>query len=56
MLAVVVEEKRFRAAFAFVVARARADRIDVALVILGLRVYLWIAIDLTGRSLQNADL
>ena len=52
-LTVVVEEERFRATLAFVVARARANRIDVSPVILALRMDIRVAIDLAGRGLQD---
>ena len=53
VLAVIVEEQRFGAALAFVVAGARADRVDVAPIFLGLRMRHRIAIDLAGRGLQD---
>ena len=49
----VVEEQRLGAALAFVVAGARADRIDVAPVVLGLRMNVRVAVDLGGRRLKN---
>jgi hypothetical protein len=48
----VVEEQGLGAALAFIVAGARPKGIDVAAVVLGLRVDGWIAIDLAGRGLQ----
>ena len=53
VLAVVVEEQRLGAALALVVAGARADRIDVAPVVLGLRVDRRVAVDLGGRGLED---
>ena len=46
VLAMIVEEQRLGAALALVVAGARTDRIDVAPVVLGLRVHRGIAVDL----------
>src|SRR5262249_40665080 len=48
VLPMVVKEQRFSAALAFVVASARADRVDVAPVGFGLRVNLGIAVHLAG--------
>ena len=56
VLAVVVEEQRLRAALALVVAGAHADRVDVAPVVLGLRVDLRVAVDLAGGGLQDPRL
>jgi hypothetical protein len=56
VLAVVVEEQRLGAALAFVVAGADADRVDVAPVVLALRVHLRVAVDLAGRGLQDLGL
>ena len=56
VLAVIVEEQRLGAALAFVVAGARADRIDVAPVVLGLRMDMGVAIDLAGRGLEDLRL
>ena len=53
VLAPIVEEQRLGAALAFVVAGARPDRIDVAAIILGLRMHLRIAVDFRGRGLQD---
>jgi len=53
VLAVIVEEQSLGAALAFVITGARADRIDVAAVILGLRMDRRIAIDLGGRGLED---
>ena len=53
VLAVVVEEQGLGAALALVVAGARAQRVDVAEVALGLRVDRRVAIDLAGRGLQD---
>ena len=49
----IIEEQSFGAALAFIIARARADRIDVAPVVLGLRMHVGIAIDFRGRGLEN---
>ena len=54
-LAVIVEEQGFGAALALVVAGADADRIDVAPIILGLRMDRGVAIYFAGRGLENAD-
>jgi len=54
VLPVIVEEQRLRAALAFVVARAGADRVDVAPVAFGLRVHLGVAINLAGRGLEDS--
>ena len=56
MLPVVVEEQGFGTTLAFVVATARADRIDVAPIILGLRMDGRIAVDLARRGLEDLDL
>src|SRR6056297_22610 len=56
VLPVVVEEEGFGAALALIVAGAWADGIDVAPVAFGLRVNFWIAVDLTGRSLEDLAL
>ena len=56
VLAVVVEEQRLRAALALVVAAADPDRVDVAPVVLGLRVDLRVAVHLAGRGLQDPRL
>ena len=56
MLAAIVEEQRFGAALALVVAGARADRVDVAAVVLGLRMHSGIAVHLRSRSLQDLGL
>ena len=56
MLAVIIEEQRLGAALALVVAGARTDRIDVAPVILRLRMDRGIAIDLAGRGLEDPAL
>src|SRR5205085_11015047 len=52
-LAVVGERHRLGAALAFVVARARPDRIDVAVVRLGLRTHPRVAVDLPSRRLPQ---
>src|SRR6056297_3200843 len=56
VLPVVVEEEGFGAALALIVAGAWADGIDVAPVAFGLRVNFWIAVDFTGRSLEDLAL
>ena len=56
VLAAVVEEQGLGAALALVVAAARADRIDVAPVVLRLRMDLRIAVHLGGRGLKNPRL
>lgn len=56
VLAVVVEEQGFGAALAFIVAGADADRVDVAPVVLGLRVNRRVAVNLAGGSLEDARL
>ena len=56
VLAVIVEEQRLGAALAFVVAGARADRVDVAPIVLGLRVDGGIAVNLGGRRLEDPAL
>ena len=56
MLTVVVEKKRFRAAFTFVITRPDADRVDVAPIALHLRVNDRITVDLARRCLKNAAL
>ena len=53
VLAPIIEEQGLGAALAFVVAGPGADRIDVAPILLGLRVDVGIAIDLRGRGLEN---
>src|SRR4051794_12499325 len=53
MLSPVVEKQRFGTAFAFIVARAHADRVDVAPILFRLRVNCRITIDLRSGSLQN---
>src|SRR4029077_18474020 len=53
VLAVVVEEQRFGAALALVVAGARPQRIDVAAIALDLRMHGGIAVDLAGRGLED---
>ena len=51
--AVVVHKQRLRGPLALVIAGSRPDGIDVAAILLGLRVDLGIAIHLTGRCLQH---
>ena len=53
VLAVVVEEQRLGAALAFVVAGARPERVDVAAIVLGLRMHGGIAVHLAGGGLQD---
>jgi len=53
VLAEIVEEQGLGAALAFVVAGARADRVDVAAIILGLGMDVRVAIDLAGRGLED---
>lgn len=53
MLAMVVEEERFRASLALVVAGARPDRIDVPPIVFRLRMLERVAIDLRRRGLEN---
>ena len=54
LLAVVGHRQRLGVALGLVVDAARADRVDVAPVGLGLRVYLRIAVDLAGGGDQEA--
>ena len=54
VLAVVVEEERLGAALAFVVAGAAANGVDVAPVVLGLRMHGRVAIDFRGGGLEDA--
>ena len=54
MLAVVVEHQRLGGALALVVAGARADRIHVAAIALGLRMHIGIAVHLAGAGVQDA--
>src|SRR6185437_14862530 len=53
VLPVIIEEQRLRAALALVIAGARPDRVDVAAVVLALRMDDGIAIDLGGRRLED---
>jgi len=53
VLAVIVEEQRLGGALALVIAGARANRIDIAAIIFGLRVHGRIAIDLGSRGLED---
>ena len=53
MFAVVAHEERLGTAFALVVARADAQRVDVAPVILALGVDQRVAVDLRGRGLED---
>ena len=53
VFAVVAHEERFGTAFALVVARAQSQRVHVAPVILGLRMYQRVAVYFRGRSLQD---
>ena len=52
VLTMIVKEQGLGAPLAFVIARARADRIDISPIILGLRMHRRIAVDFTGRGLQ----
>ena len=54
LLAVVGHRHRLGVALGLVVDAARADRVDVAPVVLGLRVDLGVAVDLAGRGDQEA--
>jgi len=56
VLAVVIEEQRFGAALALVIAAADADRIDIPPIGFRLRMHGRIPIDLAGRSLENRRL
>ena len=56
VLAPIVEEQRLGAALAFVVAGARSDRIDVAPIILRLRMNMRVAVNLRRRRLQDLGL
>ena len=56
VLAVIVEEQGFGAAFALVVAAADADGIDPAPVAFRLRMHFRVAVDLAGGGLQDARL
>ena len=53
VLAIIIEEQSLGAAFAFIVAGARADRVDVAPIFLGLRVHVRIAVNLGRRCLED---
>ena len=53
MLPALVEEQDLRAALALVVARARADRVDVAPVALGLRVHEQVTVYVARRGLED---
>ena len=53
VLAVIVEEQRFGAALALVIAGTDADRVHIAPVFLALRVHVRIAIDFRGRGLED---
>ena len=53
VLTPIIEEQSFRAALAFIVARARPDRIDVAPVVLGLRMHVRVAVNFRRRGLQD---
>ena len=50
----IVEKQRLRHAFAFVIAGADADRIDISAVIFALRMYEGVSVDLAGARLQDA--
>ena len=53
MLAPIIEEQRLCASLTLVIAGARSNRIDVAPVILRLRMNVRIAVDLRCRSLKD---
>src|SRR5262245_50895905 len=53
VLAIVVVDERLGAALAFIVAGARSAHIDEAAIVLGLRMHVGIAVDLTGRGLED---
>src|SRR5450631_4454517 len=55
MLAVIIEKQGFGAALALVVAGSAADRVDIAPIVLGLRMDGGIAINFRSGGLQNAD-
>ena len=52
ILAIVVEEKRFGAAFSFVITRTESDRIHITPIIFALRVDFGVTVYLAGRSLE----
>jgi len=54
MLPMIIEEESLRAALPLVIAGAWTDWIDISPIILGLRVYGGIAIDLACRGLKDA--
>jgi len=56
VLTVIVEEQRFRATLAFVAAGARPDRVDVAPIVLGLRMDRGVAVNFGSRGLENRAL
>src|SRR5690606_8431284 len=51
--AVVIEEQRFGATLAFVIAGARAGRVHRAAIVLGLGMDFRLTVDLTGRGLED---
>ena len=53
VLPVIIEKQGLRAALAFVVAGAGADRIDAAPISLGLRMDFRVPVDLARRSLED---
>lgn len=56
VLPVVVEEQRFGASFAFVLAGARIDGINVTPIVYILKMHYWIAVNFRGGSLKYAPL
>src|SRR5262245_42930608 len=52
----IIEKEGFGATFAFVVTRARTDRIDIAPIVFGLGMHRGIAVDFARRGLQNLNL
>src|SRR5262249_35606963 len=54
VLAPIIKEQGLGATLAFVVARARANRVDVPPIIFSLRVDAGIAVDLRRRGLENS--
>jgi hypothetical protein len=56
VLAPIIKEQRLGAAFPFIIAGARPDRVDMAPIALALGMNRWIAVDLRGRCLQDLTL
>ena len=54
MLAPIIEKQCFGAALAFIVAGARADRVDVAPIVFGLRMDARIAVHFGGGGLKDS--